>query len=404
MAEWLRSGLQIRAHRFDSGRRLQTSQAERVGLAARQHRHHRLRQYQRAYLTAAQAFPVLDVRAVADIDPAAAERRGAEFGVPASGIAELLADPAVEIVLNLTIPSGACRGGRQVVAAGKHVYSEKPLGIALRRGGGLRWPRRSGAGCGSAARRTPSSAASHQTCRELIDAGHLGAPVGGTAFFMCPGHERWHPNPDFYYKARRRADARHGALLRHRSRQPARAGGAGRGAWRRGRVGRGRSPAQPRAGELIPVEVPTHVARQLEFRSGAVVSVIMSFDVPGAPASADRDLRHRGRACRCRIRTGSAARSRSLPKGGEWAAVPVELPWMPTPTIARIGLADMAPAIRRGRPHRASGALALHVLEVMEAFGRSAESGRFVDIATRPERPAPLVGDAAPLDRLEETA
>jgi predicted dehydrogenase len=71
-----------------------------------------------AYLKAARVFPILDVRAVADMNPAAAEARGAEFGVPAMTVDALLADPAVEIVVNLTVPGAHVEVGLQAVAAG----------------------------------------------------------------------------------------------------------------------------------------------------------------------------------------------------------------------------------------------------------------------------------------------
>ena len=98
----------------------------------------------------------------------------------------------------------------------------------------------------------------HQTARKLIDEGLIGRPIGGTAFFMCPGHERWHPNPGFYYLARRRADARHGTLLHHRSRQSAR---PGRERQRRGdaTARRTRDHQRTAEGTRIPVEVATHV-------------------------------------------------------------------------------------------------------------------------------------------------
>lgn len=80
-----------------------------------------------------------------------------------------------------------------------------------------------------------------------------------------------------------------------------------------------------------------------------------------------------------------------LPTGGEWQEIPVTAPYADG-NFRGIGAADMAGAIQAGRPHRASGALALHVLEVMEAFGRSSDAGRFIAIESRVERPAPFPG------------
>ena len=151
-----------------------------------------------AYLKATKKFPILDVLALADLNPAAAERRSAEFGIPARSIEALLADPKIEIVLNLTIPKAHVEVGLQAVAAGKHVHSEKPLGVnaaearKLIDAGEAKGVR---IGC------APDTflGGSHQTARKLIDEGAIGRPIGGAAFFMCPGHERWHPDPGFYY-------------------------------------------------------------------------------------------------------------------------------------------------------------------------------------------------------------
>ena len=111
-----------------------------------------------AYLTAAKKFPILDVVALADAVPAAAEARGAEFGIPAHSVDALLADPAVEIVLNLTVPKAHVEVGLKALAAGKHVHSEKPLGVTVAEARRLvdRPLRRVFA---SVARPTPSSAA-----------------------------------------------------------------------------------------------------------------------------------------------------------------------------------------------------------------------------------------------------
>ena len=190
--------------------------------------------------------------------------------------------------------------GLQAIAAGKHVHSEKPLGVSARRGEKLvDAAQAKGVALGSAPDTFLGGA--HQTCRKLIDEGAIGTPVAGTAFFMCPGHERWHPNPGFYYHAGRRADARHGALLPDRPRQSARAGGAGR----RDDVDAPRATrtitSEPRAGKHDSGRGrrPMSPARW-QFVSGAIVTLGMSFDVADAPASADRDLRHRRDARRAR--------------------------------------------------------------------------------------------------------
>jgi predicted dehydrogenase len=120
--------------------------------------------------------------------------------VPATTVDELLADPSVEIVVNLTVPKAHVAVGLQAVAAGKHVHSEKPLGIAVAEAKALiDAARAKGVRVGCAPDTFLGGA--HQTCRKLIDAGAIGRPIAGTAFFMCPGHERWHPNPGFYYLA-----------------------------------------------------------------------------------------------------------------------------------------------------------------------------------------------------------
>ena len=153
-----------------------------------------------AYLTAARKFPILNLVGLADANPATAEARAAEFGIPARPVDALLADRAVEIILNLTIPKAHVDVGLKAIAAGKHVHSEKPLGVAVAEARrlveaatakGLRL------GC------APDTflGGAHQTARRALDEGLIGRPIGGAAFFMCPGHERWHPNPGFYYLA-----------------------------------------------------------------------------------------------------------------------------------------------------------------------------------------------------------
>jgi predicted dehydrogenase len=339
-----------------------------------------------AYLKAATVFPILDVRALADIDPTAAKARSSEFGVPAMSVDDLLADPEIEIVVNLTVPKAHVEVGLAAVDKGKHVHSEKPLGVSLAEAKELV--------AAAKAKKVRLGAApdtflggAHQTCRKLIDEGAIGTPLAGSAFFMCPGHERWHPNPAFYYLAGGGPMLDMGpyyitALVNllgpvHRV----------AGITARTRPER-LITSEPLNGTRIPVEVATHAAATLEFASGAVITMAMSFDVAS----------HRHRPIEIYGATGAMSVPDPNRFGGEieiatatddWRAVPTEHAYADG-NYRIIGVADMAQAIRTGRAHRTSGALALHVLEVMEAVQRSSDGGRHVTIKSRPARPAAM--------------
>lgn len=345
-----------------------------------------------AYLKAALGFPILDIRGIADLRSEASDSRATQFGLQARSVEDLLRDPSIEIIVNLTIPAAHVEVGLQALQAGKHVHSEKPLGLTtahartlldLADQKGLR------VGC------APDTflGGSHQTCRKLVDEGVIGRPVAGSAFFMCPGHERWHPNPAFYYAAGGGPMLDMGpyyiTALVNLIGPVARVSGA---------TSRVRSErvitSEPLNGTVIPVDVATHAAGTLEFVSGAIVNIAMSFDVP----------KHR----HGHIELYGTEASMIVPDpnrfdgvievaqaGQEWGVRPTEHPYADG-NFRIIGVADMAHAIRTQRAHRASGALAFHVLEVMEAFQTSSDTGRHVAITSRPERPKMLPTQLSP--------
>ncbi len=231
-----------------------------------------------AYLKAIVGFPLLEVRGVADIRPEAALAAAAKHGLKAQTMDALLCDDDIEIVVNLTIPAVHVEVGLQVLAAGKHVHSEKPLGLTVADASRLiEMAERHQLRVGCA----PDTflGGGHQTCRTLIDGGEMGSVVAGTAFFMCPGHERWHPNPAFYYQPGGGPMLDMGpyyiTALVNLIGPVARVSGI---------TSRSRTQrlitSEPLKGQLMDVTVATHVAGTLEFASGAVVSIATSFDVP----------------------------------------------------------------------------------------------------------------------------
>ncbi len=339
------------------------------------------------YLKAMRDFPVLEIIAIADMKPEVAEKKAAEFGLVAVTVEALLADPKVGIIVNLTIPRAHVEVGLRAIAAGKHVYSEKPLGINFAEGKRLA---DAAAAKGVRVGAAPDTflGGSHQQARALLDSGAAGRVIGGTAIFACPGHERWHPDPAFYY------DIGGGPVL-------------DMGPYYitdlvnlLGPVARVQAMSitpqserpiysEPKRGQMMPVKVSTHVAGLLQFHSGAIIQVTLSFDVPG---HAHLPIELYGTDQSVLVPDpnmfGGEVKTRSATEK-EWTIVPVTLPYADA-NYRSLGVADMAHAILEGRPHRASGDLALHVLEVMEAFEIASSEGRAIEIRTPVERPAPL--------------
>jgi predicted dehydrogenase len=339
------------------------------------------------YLKAMRDFPVLDIRGLADMRPDVATARAAEFGVKAQTVDALLADPTVDIIVNLTIPRAHVEVGLRAVAAGKHVYGEKPLGVNYAEARKLvAAANRKGVRVGSA----PDTflGGGHQTARALIDKGVLGEIVGGTAFFAVPGHEYWHPDPAFYY------DIGGGPVLDMAPYYvtdlvnllgPVKAVQAMSLTPRKSRP----VLSAPKKGQMIPVKVSTHVTGTLQFVSGALVTVTLSFDVP---MHGHHNIELYGSLASMQVPDpnmfGGDVRI-ARPRAKEWESVPLTAPYADA-NYRSLGVADMAHAILSGRPHRASGELALHVLEVMEAFEVASKSGTIVKIKSKTERPAPL--------------
>jgi predicted dehydrogenase len=335
------------------------------------------------YLAALPSLPGLDLIAVADLDEARAAAVAAEHGVKALSVDAIMADPRIGAILNLTIPAAHVDVNTRALQAGKHVFSEKPLALHPAEAVDmLRLAGEKGLRVGSA----PDTflGTGIQTSRAVLDAGTIGAPVGAAAFWAAPGHESWHPAPHFYYQPGAGPLFDMGpyyltglvTLLGPVARV---SGAAGRSA--RERV----VATGPQAGSPIPVDLDTHITAILEHESGAISTVTMSFEVWGSRIP---DLEVYG-----------TEGTISVPDPNRFSD-PVEVllssdrEWKTIETLAGYadaqrgyGLADMARAIATDCPHRASGELAFHVLEIMDAIVRSGESHETVALSSTAERP-----------------
>lgn len=347
-----------------------------------------------SYVEGCRRHAILDVVACADLEAERARALALELDVPkACQVEELLADPDVDIVLNLTAHQAHAAVSLAAIEAGKHVYSEKPLassteeGLAIleaARGRGVR------VGC------APDTflGGGLQTCRRLIDEGLVGQPLACFASYVHRGHEWWHPDPESYYRRGCGPALDTGpylvtALVSLLGPVARVAGSAMLN--RPERV----ITSEPRRGARIQVEANTHVAGVLEFASGASATVMLSYDVWAAQlprleiygTEGTLSVPHpEGFGGPVRIWLGEAS---------DWSEVQLT---HGAEAGRGIGVADMAHAIAEGREHRASGELALHVLDTLCALEQSSSAGQHVTLSTTCARPAPLPAGSEPSD------
>ena len=354
-----------------------------------------------AYLRTGKTFSILDVAAVADLDASRACARADEFGVPrACSVDELLADPEIQIIVNLTNPQAHTSVSLAALAAGKHVYTEKPLAVVREDGQKtVEAARRAGLRLGSA----PGTflGGGLQTCRKLIDEGVIGEPVACSAFMMSHGHEGWHPDPDYYYQPGAGPMFDMGpyyltALTTLLGPVTRVAGTAGI------QIPERTITSQPKYGQKITVNTPDHVTGTMNFACGAIGTIITTFAAWRSSQLPRIEIYGTGGTLSVPDPNTLAGPVRlCLGAGTEWQDVPLTHGHADGRNMWGIGVADLAHAIVSGRPHRATGDQAYHVLDLMQAFLDSSASGRHVDISSTFTRPAPLPTDL-PEDALDE--
>jgi predicted dehydrogenase len=320
--------------------------------------------------------------------------------------AELIADPDVDIVLNLTPPESHYEINLAALEAGKHVHTEKPLAATYAEGKHL-LDRAKELGLRLGCAPDTFMGGRLQTCRKLIDDGVIGEIVGASAFCAYRGVESFHPSPDFFYKQGAGPLLDIGpyymtALLSLLG--PVESVSA---------MARRTFPtrtilSEPLKGGVIDVEVDTHVTGNLQFASGAIGTFITSFDCWDSELPRMEIYGSKGTICipdidpldgpnlfggEVWLRTEENYRWYGFPRDeqpSDWKKIPIEHPFTSTTHSENsrgIGLIDLVLAMQQGREERASGAMALHSLEVMERILDSAHKKKFFDIETKFNQP-----------------
>ncbi|WAC65314.1 Gfo/Idh/MocA family oxidoreductase [Agrococcus sp. SL85] len=346
------------------------------------------------YLEHLQAFGDTEVRIVGDLHVDRAAAQAQAHGVPAHGTAgDVLAHPEVELVINLTIPAAHLDVSRAAIAAGKHVWTEKPLGLDL--DGAAQLLREADAaglrvGCAPDTLLGPG----FQAARRAIEAGRIGRPLFAQTAFQTQGPDLWHPNPGFLFAQGAGPLMDMGpyylSALVSILGPVATVAAVGTKAQEEREIRTG-----PLAGTRFPVEVPSTIQLVAAFESGAQSQSLLSFDSPlerhgvveihgteGSIVLPDPN-RFAGRIAAVRPLG-------MLVDGLSHEQVWEEIPHPELEVGRGIGALDMVRAIAEGRPHVASGELGLHVLDTMLSAARSAETGRTEAVASS-LAPVPLL-------------
>jgi predicted dehydrogenase len=343
------------------------------------------------YMKNCRVLPGLQLAACADVLPERAEARAREYEINALSVDALLESPEIDLVIDLTVPAAHGLVNQRALETGKHVYSEKPLAVTRAEGEGVvALAERLGLRLGCA----PDTflGGGLQTCIGLIEQGIIGEPVAAVAFMAGHGPESWHPDPAFFYRKGAGPMFDMGpyylTTLVSMLGPVSRISGVARKSFAE-RI----ATSEARKGERLPVEVPTHYASTLEFASGPVGSLLISFDVWAHNLPRIEIYGSQGSLSVPDPNTFGGPVRLKLAGDAEWRDVPLTHGY--TENSRGLGASDMALAIQEGRPHRASGELALHVLDLMESSQEAYETGQYVKLRTMAARPAPLPMESA---------
>jgi predicted dehydrogenase len=345
----------------------------------------------RAYFENIGRFTNLKVTHCVDLDQQRAQETAAKYGITAAkDFDELLADPKIDAVINLTIPQAHAEISRKAFAAGKHVFSEKPMAlncseaqsiIAAANKAGKRF------GC------APDTVlgAGTQTARQALDSGMIGRPVAFAAALFCGGHEHWHPSPEFYYQAGGGPVLDMGPYYLHALIQllgpVKKVSGMARISFPEREI-----LSEPKRGQKIKVEVPTHVLGLLEFASGVSGTLSMSFDIKAKATAPVIEIY--GENGTLKVPDPNQAYDEVfICNPGDEEPQPLSPTHAYTEGARGLGVSEMMAAIAANRPHRANESIAYHAMEIMESIHKSAETGQQIQLHSTTNRPEAMPPD-----------
>jgi predicted dehydrogenase len=329
----------------------------------------------------------LKIISCSDLQQERSQQKAETYGCKAVKTEELLADPSIDIILNLTTPPEHTNINLKALEAGKHVYLEKPLAVSLTDGEkSILYAKEKNLFIGCA----PDTflGAGGQLCRKIIDDGIIGTPVAAYAFMNCHGHESWHPDPEFYYKAGGGPMLDMGpyyltALVNLLGPAKTVCGFSIKGQNER------LITSEKKRGNTITVEVPTHITGNILFENDTVATTVMSFDVWSSQTPFIEI--HGTKASLMVPNPNTFGGPVKIKKQGDESWQEIPLYTHPYHENSRgIGLADMVLAIQNNIEPRVSGNLAYHVLEVMLSTIQAGTDHTYINIKSRTDRPQPL--------------
>ena len=338
------------------------------------------------YLENLTRFPDVEVVVIGDIDTARAAASAEKWGVARSGTSDdVLQDPDVEIIVNLTIPVAHVPVSTAALEAGKHVWSEKPIGVDRESARGLvDLASASGLRLGIA----PDTVLGPgwQTAKRAIEEGVIGTPLTAVTSFQWQGPDVIHPNADFLYAKGAGPLFDMGpyyfTALVHLLGPIASVVATGTKSRDNRQIVVG-----PREGETFPVEVPTHLSVLTSFELGGQAQSLLSFDTAMFRHGIFEVNGTEGTIVLPDPNTFGGGHPVRVARPLAEFAFPIQNPWETLvdaePGVGRgLGVLDMARAIRGGGAHVATGEVGYHVLDTMVAVEESVERRAFVDVVS----------------------